>query len=254
MLFIIGDTSSTVSTLTTKRHNIKTTSKKRKLTNTNKDSLDFTLFGNNIVQQELVARRLNKPILYAFPSFDKCDSLLYFPSTFTRHLNSSDFKSLSKLFSNYLDKNCDIDMLRIPIKPTVTNFTAFLEATNDLHPDTTMCVHTTKVVENQIRATIYSKFTECRAIYTAMQRTVQSEVQESLMKAAHPDNIKARLDKQDLTEEFKDNVVSLIEKGDDVVVYVKCDMVLTLDELSKKVVSLMFDVTLTDVRSLDFNH
>ena len=228
--------------------------RKRKLTNGSLNSMDFNLLDDTQVQQELVARRLNKPILYAFPSFDKCDSLLYFPSTFTRHLNSSDFKSLSKLFSNYLDKNCDINMLRIPIKPTVTNFTAFLEATNDLHPDQTMCVHTTKVIENQIRATIYSKFTECRAIYTAMQRTVQSEVQESLIKAAHPDNIKARLEGEDLTQEFKDNVVSLIEKGDDVVVYVKCDMVLTLDELSKKVVSLMFDATLTDVRSLDFNH
>ena len=254
MLFIIGDTSSTVSTLTTRRK-IKTSSKKRKLTNTNKDSLDFTLFGNNIAQQELVSRRLSKPILYAFPSFDKCDSLLYFPSTFARHLNSADFKSLSKLFCNYLDKKCDIDMLRIPIKPTVTNFTAFLEATNDLYPDTTMCVHTTKVVENQIRATIYSKFTECRAIHTAMQCTVQkSEIQESLMKVVHPDNIKARLEGENLTDEFKDNVVSLIEKGGDLVVYLKCDMVLTLDEFSKKIVSLTLDNTLTEVRSLDFNH
>ena len=197
----------------------------------------------------------NKPILYAFPSFDKCDSLLYFPNTFTRHLNSSDFKNLSKLFSNYLDKNCDINFLRFPIKPTVKNITSFLETSSQLHPDQTMCVHTTKVIENQIRATIYSKFTECRAIHTAMQRTIQGKMEESLIKASHPDNFKELLVAQDyLTEEFKDNVVSLIEKGDDVVVYVKCDMVLTLDELSKKVVSLMFDVTLTDVRSLDFNH
>ena len=42
-------------------------------------------------------------------------------------------------------------------------------------------------------------------------------------------------------------------EGGDVVVYLKCDMVLTLDEFSKKVVSLTLDNTLTEVRSLDFN-
>ena len=222
--------------------------RKRKLIKSNQNSIDFALFGDN-KNRHSEARKMRQPILYAFPSFDKCDSLLYFPSTFTRHLNSSDFKSLSKLFCSYLDINCNIDLLRYPIKPTVKNFTAFLEITNSLFPDQTMCVHNTKVVGNQIHSTIYSKHTECRAIYNALQRNnTHDEIQESMIKLTDPQQIKARLLDEPISDQFRQDVFTLIDTGDDLVIYLKFELTLTLDEMSKKIVSFCMDGTLTEVK------
>ena len=227
--------------------------RKRKRTNENRNSLNFTLFGDT-KDQDSEARRTRKPILYAFPSFDKCDSLLYFPSTFTRHVNSSDFKSLSKLFCSYLDKNCNIDLLRFPIKPTVKNFTALCEITNQLYPDTTMCVHHTKVIGNQIHSTIYSKFTECRAIYKALERTIKNEMLTSIMNYVHPHTIKQRLYHEPIKPDFRHDVLKLIDTGNDLLIYMKCNLILTLDEFSKKIINFSLEYILTDVRAVENNY
>lgn len=63
------------------------------------------------VSKPNMSRRLPyNNVIVAFPSFDKCDSLVYFPTTFTKHLNNGDMSALGKLFVSHLDKNCDIAM------------------------------------------------------------------------------------------------------------------------------------------------
>jgi len=48
--------------------------------------------------------------LCPFPSFHKCNALLYFPSAMARHLNCGDLPSLSELFATHFHKNCAVEV------------------------------------------------------------------------------------------------------------------------------------------------
>jgi hypothetical protein len=48
-----------------------------------------------------MSRKRKAQQLFVFPSFDKCDSLVFFPSSFARCVNSYDMKELGKLFASH---------------------------------------------------------------------------------------------------------------------------------------------------------
>jgi len=109
--------------------------------------------------------------LYAFPSFDRSDALLFVPSTFVSLLNSYDITGLSKLVYSRFDKQCEVHMPYLGEQvANVADLIQFHSQLNDLHPDAIVCVHSTKVIENEIRATTYTKYTTTKAIYDSFAR------------------------------------------------------------------------------------
>jgi hypothetical protein len=186
-----------------------------------------------------------KNVLYAFPPFDKSDSLLYLPVTLTRYLNTADFPKLARLLNSHLDKNCEIAIN--PKFPMITShmLVKLYELMNELQPDSIMCVHQTKVVENQILATVYKKFTACKTIYDSVARSSKRSECSTLCEIRktmscpqnHPSPVK--------TEELN----RLLQAEEMVTVYSRVDLVITYDDVTKKVVHLRCTPILTSMHA-----
>jgi len=195
--------------------------------------------------------RRSKYVLYAFPMFDRCDSLLYFPNTLTRYLNSSDFASTKKLLNAHLDKNCIIKLnCHMPVvdQQTLINFYAMMD---EVHPDQFMCVRETKVVENEIRTSIYKKFTACRFIRESVARSSPTfKKLPGIMRMQMNDPSCVSLN--NLDEEAKKEVYRLIKSKTDCVVYMKLDFVLTFDDFTKKVVKMTCEPLIQSVHPIEW--
>lgn len=197
-------------------------------------------------------RRLAAAVLYAFPSFDRCDSLLYMPNTMTRLLNSSDIDGIRSLFGTHLDKNCLFGMhFGHGGKFTADELMDIWHKTNDLEPDRMMCVHTTKVVENQIKATLYSKVTDSQPLCNYMARYFEGTVRPSMYSPNRAERL--LLYTQDGTTRWSDalkaELMKLATTNDDILVYMQWEMIITIGQ-NNKVSSIDFHGGLTSAHGL----
>ena len=171
--------------------------------------------------------------LYAFPLFDKCDSLLFFPSTFAALLNSADLPSLTKLLKLRTDKNCAFHTCGQAMD--LDKYMNVFEMVNELHPDSVTCVHQTKVIENKIHTVMYFKYTENKTIRSAVERTLTDE--HLLRVCPTPRSVTpafaAFLANKPDEEHFR--LKTLICSDDDMVMYGQATLVLTFDDVTRKI-------------------
>jgi hypothetical protein len=195
-------------------------------------------------------RQKQTAALYVFPSFDKCDSLLYFPYSFTRHINSSDFTALYKLMNSHLDKNCSINMGSCDNIEHVLNMKAFVklfEFMDQFQPDRIMCVHTTKVVENRILSAIYMKFTDVKSIVESALETGKKNIPTKDFPIpggcglSRDDHLKMKVADSKKPAEEQQRLCAMVEQYSDLVINLRIDLTITIDEISKKVTDLRFD-------------
>lgn len=188
-----------------------------------------------------LSRKFRGLKLYAFPSFDKCDSLVFFPSTMTRHLNSGDFDSLTSLMNAHLHKNCQVRISpHSNIRLNAPMFVKLFEVMNDAHPDSVMCVHTTKVVENAIAAKMYFKFTDSQVINNSMARTVTDSMFSPMFSRRRSSRFEDNMDLASKSEQERRAITAIVDSEVDLIVYGKIDLKLTFDDTSKKVVGIDF--------------
>ena len=119
----------------------------------------------------------------------------------------------------------------------------------DLQPDRIMCVHSTKVIENQIFASVYLKGTDNKAINDAVLRTVTDPVCSNMFKLNRTARIKQKMSGANCTEEEKMKMVKLADSGEDVLLYVHLSMVFTFNDVTKKVTSFDCKSQLTSVHA-----
>jgi hypothetical protein len=186
--------------------------------------------------------------LMVFPSFDRSDSLIYLPYTLARKLNCGDHDSLRKTLYSYLHRDCAIFMG----KPggnlwRLDLMLQLFEITNDLHPDSVMCVHTCHVVENSITATLYFKFTDSVQLAEALGASICDPFLQSIVKRNRGNSLKQRLGLENRPLEEQLLLSSLADSTDDLVIYGKVDLLLTFDMYSKKVTTMVFDAQLTSL-------
>lgn len=146
--------------------------------------------------------------------------------------------SMSKLLLSHLDKNCVIDMsLSSPRVLTTRLFIELLELVSDFHPDSVMCTHSTKVVENQICASVYGKFTDSRFIRNSVIKRIKNEsLLSSMFSLPREDRLRHTLREEgDRSEEERKTFLALADSEDDLLIYVKAEIVMTIDDLTKKV-------------------
>lgn len=187
-----------------------------------------------------------KPLmLYAFPSFDRSDALLFVPSTFVSLVNSYDIPGLSKLLYSRFDKNCEVYMPYLGERvATVNELIQFHSQLNDLHPDAIVCVHSTKVVENEIRAATYTKYTTSKTIYDSFARTNVSMGNDMPMFALERE---ASI-KRNLAFQTEDNAMTnALKTNEDLLVYMFLEMVLTIDDMTKKVTRYVVTGKITSI-------
>jgi hypothetical protein len=187
-----------------------------------------------------LSRKFRDLKLYAFPSFDKCDSLVFFPSSMSRHLNSGNYQGLCQLMSAHLHKNCSV---RISPKGnariSAPMFVKMFEIMNDAHPDSVLCVHTTKVIDNAIHARMYFKFTDCPVINNSLAHTISDATFKPMFARQRSDRFKDNMNLTFKTEAEKEALNAIVDSDVDLVVYGKADFRLCFD-VNKKVTDIDF--------------
>lgn len=196
-----------------------------------------------------VSKRNPSNILYAFPHFDKSDALLYFPNTLSRYMNSGDLTALRKLLLGHIDRKCEV-----MIHPAIPSLSArsllsMVTILHDLRPDLIMCVSSTKVIENQIRACAFLKFTDVKSVYDSVVDTITEPVFQTLFTKKRTERLQNGLQGgiELRTEEEQRALTDIVESGADVLLYGAIDITLTFDEVTKKIVHMGFETRLTSL-------
>lgn len=180
-----------------------------------------------------------KPIC-AFPSFDKSDALIYLPSTMTRHMNSGDIPSISRLLLSHVHKNCVVDLVHHPnLLPAsgvnVKVLIKMLAVLSDIHPDSIACAQNTKVDGNVITSSIFGKFTDCRVISESVCSSIQDPVLYSLVGATREHGA-GRLAPWEYRRDGEcTQYLALAATPEDLLVYFRVDVAMTIDDVTKKV-------------------
>ena len=203
-------------------------------------------------QQPNMSRRTTTNVLVAFPAFDKCDSLVYFPTTLIRYLNTSDIDAATKLLNKYMHKKCTIMLQgKQPTDMSLLNFSKMMTVTDDLEPDRIMCVRSTKVVENKIMATIYVKVTDIQSLYTNLSRTSSVLHEEGVQNMGiFPDRLRRfqyYAAESSHSEQVAQDLIAYSQQDEDVLIYMRVDFSMTIDDVSKKIVHFTHSMQLSSV-------
>lgn len=186
--------------------------------------------------------------LYAFPRFNKCDALLYFPSTMASYINSGDHVSLSELLVSQLHNNCPIQMMPFSLNLLPSTFLEFTSFLNEVFPDVIMCMHFTRVVDDEVRSKLYFKATSNRVLYESVTRAMSGSPFAALFPASRSDHLKLRFDGPSKPAEERLALSRLIDADEDVLMYGSIDFRLLIDEHTRKVKALKFDTQLTSFK------
>jgi hypothetical protein len=194
------------------------------------------------------SHQMQLPKLVAFPIFEKCDSLVFFPHTLSRLVNSGDRASLDRIFNSYLESSCKVRFCAeayncvFPQKRLLD----FIALTWEVNPDYLMCVHDTKVVDNVISASTYFKYTECKFLTDSVRRMTTDPLSLELLQFPN-EQLKRELRVDMKSEQEKKDICAVLDSGQDVVVYGRVDMDVTFDMYSKKIVALQFAMQVSSV-------
>ena len=110
-----------------------------------------------------------------------------------------------------------------------------------------MCVNSTRVEGNRIKATLLSKHTECRTILNSVENSSLGSLERGLIKHTSKESLKARIKKYQLTQKEEQRVADLIESEVNLVVYLKIEMIVAFDDISKKITSFHLDNRMASV-------
>jgi hypothetical protein len=125
------------------------------------------------------------------------------------------------------------------------------ELMNELQPDRIMCVHNTKVVENQIQASIHIKFTDSKAVFDAVAHTIPNPQMAHLISRDRKENLIHKLTRMQRPDAIQKHYLALAELDVDVVVYFHLLMTITFDDVSKKITEVGFAGKLTSMQAAD---
>ncbi len=182
----------------------------------------------------------------------RCDTMANFPSAFTHCLNSGNFHGLSDLFRSSLDRRCDLRLFSGVGSLSYESFFCFFELMNDIHPDRIMCVNTTNVVNNQVTAALYTKYTDCKALYQAVARTVIDPALFRIVPATRR-QCASLLQLENLLHHSEDpqKLATLIDSDSDLVMYGWVYVTVQFDDIVRKATSFHMAANLTSAHVAD---
>jgi len=201
-------------------------------------------------QKPNMSRRRPTNVLVAFPVFDKCDSLLYFPTSLIRYFNAADVKCASRLMHKHVDKSCTFTF-NCSSFPEINhvNYLGMMDIAGDLEPDRIMCVHSTKVVENQIKATIYMKITDLQPLFNTVHALKDANVAKMGLYRDRAKRFQTFADDAaSHSEELQQQLISYSYAEEGVLLYIRLDLVLTLDSQRGKIMKVDHVFQLTSVQ------
>ncbi len=195
-----------------------------------------------------MSRKRKGTALYPFPAFDKCDSLLFFPSSFSSFLNSGDISNLARLMKTRIDMDCKVHLCGMIMG--IPQMIRVFECMNDLHPDNISCVHTTNVVGNQIRAVMYSKYTESKTLRASLSQTYPDKEIFQLCASATVDPVKLNQFLATRPVSEQQPLTNLFYEHGELLIYAKTYLTLTFDETTKTITNFAMDCEYTSFTAL----
>lgn len=184
--------------------------------------------------------------LVAFPIYDKSDAMLYLPSTYARLVNSGELDELAKLMKGYCQKDCNV-CLHPLFNVTVPHYLQILEFVNMLHPDSVMCMHSTRVVGNQIQAVLYHKHTDAPEMHHFADSIVNDPSFKYYFVGPRIDILKRNFKIATMKPEKRNEILSVLYLEEEFEVYGKVDLTITFDETSKKIVDMQYFNSYTSI-------
>lgn len=200
------------------------------------------------IRQKKSAPAAEKTKLIVFPSFEKCDSLVFFPHTLSRLVNCNDKPSLVRMFNHYFDKSCEAHIQGAGFNIDCSH-KRLLDMTSlvwDANSDFFMCVHDTKVVGNMISAVIYYKYTECKYLTDSVRQVTTDPLLLDML-TSPGEQLKRELHFEEKTENEQKEISDLIDSGQDLHVYGRMDIKMRIDDVSKKIIALDLGMYLTSL-------
>lgn len=190
--------------------------------------------------------------LYAFPSFDKSDAMLYLPSTIARLTNSGARDECNRLLKNHCAKDCQVVLGKYnTVSISLMKYTGLLDIVDSIFPDMFSCMHSTKVEDNRISADMYFKYTNSPDIHRNAH-TIKGISSDPFYKSAFLGNRKELLyrDTQLVhqSEEIRNRIAALIELDEEMEIYGKESLTFTIDPHSKKILTYRSAITIVSVR------
>ena len=165
----------------------------------------------------------------------------------SRHLNSGDNLALSELFDTHFHRNCVVELnCGKQMKFDTAGLLNLLVIANDNHPDSIVCMHSTKVVNNEVHSKLYFKSTDTRTIFESMKRTVIDPTFAGIFTGTRADRLKRVITCNMSSEQECAALSSLAESDADYIVYCQVDLQLQFDE-SRRVAKISFTPTLTSL-------
>lgn len=197
--------------------------------------------------------------LLAFPSFDKSDAMVYFPSTFARLQNSGDCDKLREIFQAYCTRDCRVEFMAAPhsFSVPVTIFLQLLVANDTMYPDGVLCMRSTKVVENQIVAELYFKHYDLPEAhqYRGLMSSNLCDQYKWLVNGEQRTALLIRNMRLDTKTEFSRNqAIRMIESQERLEMYGKVNFNITFNPYSKKVTKVDYLSQYTAIASGGVTH
>eukprot|EP01032_Pedospumella_encystans_P022065 gene22065-25014_t len=182
---------------------------------------------------EKAERKASEAMLYAFPSFDRSDSLIFLTTSLCRHMNCGDMAAISRLITSHFSKSCDIklsywDEPSIDVQFLLKLYQMLME----VHPDSIQVAQNIKVDGNKITASIFSKYTDNRTIHDAVRRATVDPTFSNAMKVGRAEEF--RQIGISTTYETKD-YEQMVASQDDLRMYMHLEVEYVIDDMTKKV-------------------
>jgi len=193
-----------------------------------------------------MSRRIQGTNLCAFPTFDKCDSLVFVPVSMVKMMNCDDFPGVRKLLATHIHRNCIVDFKGEPM--TMGQFIDLQEIVCQLHPDKISCVHDTKVVNNTIHASLFTKFTDNKLIYDVIAASHRTKYPGMFAPIARSTRWNKKIPQNFYGAAEKAQLDGLLDSGADLVVYANMEWILTFDIYSRKITRFSYRWTFVEMK------
>lgn len=191
----------------------------------------------------------------AFPSFDKSDGLVYFACTFARLINNGDLRQIQHIMKAHLAKGCDVTMSRDgSFCMQLSRFVALMTITEITAPDVFVCMRSTKVEGNQIKALLYYKYTDVPEVYSYSDRFVSDPVLKYIFTGKRKTVLSRNMGLNKMSAAQQDAVLAVLDKNEPVQVYGTIEMELTIDDLTKKITKFQYIGELSSICHNDITY
>uniref|UniRef100_A0A7S3MET4 Uncharacterized protein n=1 Tax=Spumella elongata TaxID=89044 RepID=A0A7S3MET4_9STRA len=168
--------------------------------------------------------------------------LLKFPVGLANCLNSANFAGLKELTNSYLFHNCSVNLgfsqdafFSSAGGDSLVNFFSLV---NKFYPDRIMVVHTATAANNKLNASFFFKFTDCKFLYDAVASGPVDPIFRSLFPPARSVSLKRKMRLEGQPPEAIENMQSLVESNNDLVVYGSFHMQMEIQEITEKIIGL----------------